>query len=263
MGIYCGIHLRRYVARTEAEAEAAGLGAISNAPPTISLWKHVKGAWAPIAGLIVIAVLQNIDIIAAKHRFGTAMASSYGATAVAAKVLIWVSIGASLYLVPEVSSRRAAGEDTRPILFRSLAIIVVCAIPVLLIFALVPHQLLTAAFGAKRATASSSLIVLGGAFTVLAATYLAIQYMLALKRTRFLILVGAVAIAEPILLLNASRQPTGFAAVVLGIQAVGAVVAFGLALRPDRHRGAPLSGGDRPEPDRIEREPAEPLAHAS
>ena len=26
-------------------------------------------AWAPIAGLIVIAVLQNIDIIAAKHRF--------------------------------------------------------------------------------------------------------------------------------------------------------------------------------------------------
>ena len=57
------------------------------------------------------------------------MASSYGATAVAAKVLIWVAIGAGFYLVPEVSRRRAAGEDTRPVLFRALAIIVVCAIP--------------------------------------------------------------------------------------------------------------------------------------
>ena len=37
----------------------------------IRLWAHVKTAWAPIAGLGVIAVLQNIDIIAAKHRFPT------------------------------------------------------------------------------------------------------------------------------------------------------------------------------------------------
>jgi O-antigen/teichoic acid export membrane protein len=259
MGVYCVICLRRHVAEIEGEA----LGAVTVAPAAMSLWVHVKRAWAPIAGLIVIAVLQNIDIIAAKHRFSTAMASSYGATAVAAKVLIWVAIGAGFYLVPEVSRRRAAGEDTRPILFRSLAIILACAIPCLLIFAVVPHQLLTAAFGAKRATASSSLLVLGAAFTVLAATYLAIQYMLALKRTRFLLLVGAVAIAEPILLLNAPREPTGFAAVVLGIQAVGALLAFGLALRPDRRTGLPPSGRDGPEPDRIEREPAEPLAHAS
>ena len=47
-----------------------------------------------------------------------------------------------------------------------------------------------AAFGAKRLEASSSLLVLGVAFTVLAATYLAIQYMLALKRTWFLIALG-------------------------------------------------------------------------
>ncbi len=71
----------------------------------------MKLAWAPIAGLIVIAVLQNIDLIAAKHRFSSQVASSYAATAVAAKVLIWVAMGAGFYLVPEVSRRRAAGED--------------------------------------------------------------------------------------------------------------------------------------------------------
>ena len=45
--------------------------------------------------------------------------------------------------------------------------------------------------------------------------------------------------AEPILLLQASRDPKGFATVVLAVQAVGAVLAFGLALRRDRHKAEP------------------------
>ncbi|MGI8414286.1 MAG: hypothetical protein ACR2LV_11230 [Solirubrobacteraceae bacterium] len=215
------------------------------ASTALGLWTHVKRAWAPIAGLIVIAVLQNIDIIAAKHRFDQKVDNSYAVAAVAAKVLIWVAMGAGFYLVPEVSRRRAAGEDTRVVLARALAIIVVCAIPCLLIFGLEPKLLLKLAFGAKRTSASASLLPLGAAFTVLAATYLAIQYMLALKRTWFLIAVAAVAVAEPIFLLQASSKPAGFAAVVLGVQAVGALLAFGLALRRD---SAPPAPAVSPEP---------------
>jgi hypothetical protein len=66
---------------------------------------------------------------------------------------------------------------------------------------------------------------------VLAATYLAIQYMLALKRFWFLIVLAAVAVAEPFLLLHASRKPAGFAAVVLAVQTAGALLAFVIALR--------------------------------
>jgi O-antigen/teichoic acid export membrane protein len=242
MGLYCAYRLRQHVRALEAEP----LGAVTTAPPAaISLWDHVKRAWAPIAGLIVIAVLQNIDIIAAKHRFSTSVASSYGAVAVAAKVLIWVAMGAGFYLVPEVSRRRAAGQDPRPILFRALGIVAVCAVPVLLIFAFESHLLIKLAFGASKTRAANSLIVLGLAFTVLACTYLAIQYMLAQRRTWFLIVLVAVAVAEPILLLNASHQPKSFAAVVLAIQAVGALLAFGFALRPDR--AAPVAPS-RPEP---------------
>jgi O-antigen/teichoic acid export membrane protein len=258
MGVYCWRMLTEYEQRfesapAEAEAEAkarepwmAPMGA--RAPRAVlGLWTHVKRAWAPIAGLIVIAVLQNIDIIAARHRFGGVkdLASSYAATAVAAKVLIWVAVGAGFYLVPEVSRRRAAGEDTRPVLMRALAIILVCAVPVLLIFAVAAEPLLRIAFGNNRLLASSSLLVLGIAFTVLATTYLAIQYMLALKRTWFLIVLGAVAVAEPILLLQASRKPEGFAAVVLAIQAIGAILAFGLAWRRD---SAPPRTAPSPEP---------------
>jgi uncharacterized membrane protein len=55
--------------------------------------------------------------------------------------------------------------------------------------------------------------------------------MLALKRTWFLIAIGAVAAVEPVVLLQASRNPAGFAGVVLAVQAVGALIAFALALR--------------------------------
>jgi len=254
MGVYCAVQLRRHaeqhgVVSTPALAHGAG---------TLGFWTHIKRAWAPIAGLVVIAVLQNIDIIAAKHRFnGTKdLASSYAATAVAAKVLIWVAIGAGFYLVPEVSRLRAEGKDTRPVLVRALAIIGVCAIPVLLIFAFAAEPLLRIAFGPDRLKASDSLFVLGVAFTVLATTYLAIQYMLALKRTKFLIVVGIVALAEPVLLLQASRKPAGFAAVVLAVQVVGAVLAFALALRRDSAPPAPSTSdarlsGDRGAPDRL------------
>ncbi|MBV8431897.1 MAG: hypothetical protein JO244_12070, partial [Solirubrobacterales bacterium] len=225
MSAYCLIQLRKY---------AAGYSAPAGAPlpaPRVSLWSHVRGAWAPMAGLAVIAVLQNIDIIAAKHRFDTRTATSYAAVAVAAKVLIWVAIGAGFYLVPEVSRRRAEGQDTRKVLMRTLGIVLVAALPCLLIYAFASHLLISAVFGAKKATASNSLLPLGAAFTVLACTYLAVQYMLALKRTWFLLPLGLIAVAEPILLLQAPRNPAGFAVVVLAIQTVAAIVAFAMALR--------------------------------
>ncbi len=243
MGVFCAIAVRRHVA-------ALGTDSPADAPPppaSLHLWTHVRRAWAPIAGLIVIAVLQNIDIIAAKHRFTKDLASSYAATAVAAKVVIWVAIGAGFYLVPEVSRRRAAGQDTRPVLARALGIILVCAVPCLLIFGFAPKLLLRLGFGDKLTSASDSLLPLGAAFTVLATTYLAIQYMLALRRFWFLIAVGAVAVAEPILLLQASRKPAGFATVVLAVQAVGALLAFAIALRRDR-TPAEATAAITPEP---------------
>ncbi len=232
MALYCDVALRRRVTSPAGDplAVAGGRNTGFDAPPARSLRDHIVGARIPIAGLTVVALLQNLDIIAGKHRFSTDVASSYSATAVAAKVLIWVAMGAGFYLVPETSRRHAEGEDTRPVLLRTLAIVLVCAVPVLLIFAVGGRQLLRAAFGAKHLLAVDALLPLGVAFTLLALTYLAIQYLLALRRTRFLIPLGAIAIAEPVLLLTvAPTSPNGFAAVVLAVQAAAAAVALALA----------------------------------
>ena len=115
-------------------------------------------------------------------------------------------------------------------LLRSLGIVLVCAAPCMLIYAFGAHPLLAAVFGKNKAIASSSLLPLGAAFTVLAGTYLAVQYMLALKRVWFLPAVGLVAAIEPILLLQAPKHPASFATVVLLVQLIGAALAYVLAL---------------------------------
>jgi O-antigen/teichoic acid export membrane protein len=225
-GLWCGLRLRSHLAGPEPSHKIA---------PALRLRDHVARAWAPIAGLVVIAVLQNIDVIAAVHRFSTDVASSYGATGVAAKVMIWIAMGAGFYLVPESSRRHAEGEDTRPVLARSIGIVVVAALPALLVFALFPRQLLQAVFGADRLDAVDALLPLSIAFTLLAVTYLAVQYLLALRQVLFLVPLALVALSEPVLLIAvAPNDPDGFAAVVLGVQAVAAALALAMAFRTPR-----------------------------
>ena len=220
---------------------------LSNAKTGVfDLGRHVWSAAVPITALAIITLLQNIDLITAKHRFSDRVASSYAVAAVAAKVLIWVAMGASFYIVPETSRLRSLGRDPRPVLLKSLGIVLLCAIPCMLIYAFGAHPLLSAVFGKNKAIASDSLLPLGAAFTVLAATYLAVQYMLALKRVWFLPAIGVVAALEPVLLVHASRHPASFAAVVLLVQLIGAAVAYIAAFARRTALAAPVDGETGP-----------------
>jgi O-antigen/teichoic acid export membrane protein len=226
MTAYCASRLYRQLAgpsHRRWRVRGAATGALG-------FGRHVWAAIIPITALGIIQLLQNVDLITAKHQFSDRVATSYAVAAVAAKVLIWVAMGASFYLVPETSRRHSAGQDTRGVLARALGIVGVCAIPCLLIYAFAAHPLLAAVFGKDKAIASDALLPLGAAFTVLAATYLAVQYMLALKRVWFLAGIALVAVIEPILLLHAPKHPASFAAVVLIVQIIGAAIAYGIAL---------------------------------
>ena len=188
--------------------------------------------WAPMVGLTLIATLQNIDVIIVKHQIGGDAAGSYAAAGVAAKAVIWVAIGVGFHLVPDTASRLKEGRETRPALTRSLAIVGALAIPALLIFAAVPHLLLQAAFGEDLTQADGALLTLGIAMSMLALSYLCVQYMLALGRRAFLIPLAICTIAEPILLLASGvDELESFALLVLAVQ-TAVIVSMGyFALR--------------------------------
>ena len=213
------IVLRRKVAGVASDAEPRSMRSL------------LVGGWAPIVGLIFLAALQNVDVIIAKHEMSDDDAGAYAAAVVAAKLVVWVAIGVGLYLLPEATRRAAAGLDPRPVFLRTLAMLGLVAVPALLIFALVPSLLLRLAFGPEYETAADALVVLGAAMTLLAVAYLAVQYMLALRQTAFLWILGVVAIAEPFLLTAGDFGILSFASVVFGLQAVAAAGALTLGLR--------------------------------
>jgi O-antigen/teichoic acid export membrane protein len=202
--------------------------------PVRTLRSLIDDGWVPIVGLLLLASLQNIDVIVAKHKLDGDAAGSYAAAAVAAKAVVWVAIGIGLHLLPEATRRAASGRDPRPVLMRALAILAIVAAPALLIFATVPKLLLRVAFGPDLTDASGALLLLGGAMTLLAVAYLTVQYMVALRATHFLWVLGVVAVAEPFLLTAAGHSIVGFAAIVFGVQCVAASAVLALGLRAQR-----------------------------
>jgi O-antigen/teichoic acid export membrane protein len=194
--------------------------------------------WIPIVGLLLLAALQNVDVIVGRHQFSGDSSGSYAAAAVAAKSVVWVAIGVGLQLLPEATRRAAAGLDPRPALLRALAVLAAIATPALLIFAAVPHLLMKVAFGPDLTLASDALPVLGVAMTLLAVAYLTVQYMVALGELKFVWVLGVVAIVEPFLLSAGDFTLLSFATVVLGLQLVAASAVLALGLRVARPRSA-------------------------
>jgi glycosyltransferase involved in cell wall biosynthesis/O-antigen/teichoic acid export membrane protein len=208
--------------------EVAGGGA---ARPLLGL---VGDNWIPIVGLLLLASLQNVDVIVGRHQFSGDSSGSYAAAAVAAKAVVWVAIGVGLQLLPEATRRAAAGLDPRPALLRALAVLAAVAAPALLIFALFPHFLMRVAFGPDLTLAADALPVLGVAMTLLAVAYLTVQYMVALGELKFVWVLGVVAIIEPFLLSAGDLTLLSFATVVLGLQLVAASAVLALGLRTRR-----------------------------
>jgi O-antigen/teichoic acid export membrane protein len=211
------------------------LGPPARGEPVHRLREMVGGAWPAVIGLVLIAVLQNVDVIMVKRQIGGDAAGAYAAAAVAAKAVVWVAIGIGLYLLPEATRAARAGEDPRRALKRALALVGAVAVPMLIVYALVPGTVLRLAFGPETVRAQDALLVLGVAMTLLAVGYLAVQYMLALGRVAFLPALAVVAALEIALLGDlGTRSLAGFATVVLALQAAAAASVLLIGLVPRR-----------------------------
>jgi O-antigen/teichoic acid export membrane protein len=184
-----------------------------------------RDAALPIAVLTVVAALQNVDVIMAKHALSDSVAGVYAATTVAAKAVVWIAVGLGFWVLPEATRRAAAGADPRAVLARGLGVIAVIAACALTVFATVPSLLLRTAFGAEYETGETVLLALGAAYALLAAAYIGVQFLLGLRHRWFAAALALVAVAEPILLAGA-HDLESFASVVLLVQALAACVAL-------------------------------------
>jgi glycosyltransferase involved in cell wall biosynthesis/O-antigen/teichoic acid export membrane protein len=191
----------------------------------------LRRAWVPLLAFALIAALQNIDVVFVKREASDEAAGSYVAASVAAKAVIWVAIGLGLYLLPEAVRRTRAGLDARPVLARTLVLIASVALPMTLVYSLAGHQILSAVFGEDLTEAADALPLLGLAMSLLAWAYLSVQYLLALGRASFVILLAIAPPVELALLVLVGAQLTEVASVLAALQLVLAPAVFWLVLR--------------------------------
>ena len=201
-------------------------------------------SWAPLLALAGVAVVQNVDVIVVKHRFSEETASDWTAAAVAGKGVMWVAIGLGFWLVPEAAKRVHSGTNPRRALERATAGVLLIGVPALIVYAVAGELLLDVVF--KLDGAAGALPWLGLAFTFLACTYLAIQYLLALHHWTFLVPLGIAAVVQPVLLAVVGGGTTQIAIALCAVQAVLAALVVTLALRTRE-----LPPGERFDDDEI------------
>ncbi|HYM56407.1 MAG TPA: hypothetical protein VES79_00445 [Solirubrobacteraceae bacterium] len=190
-------------------------------------------ARVPVVGLTLLFALQEGHIIVVKHEAPSDAAGSYAVSAVAAKAIIWVAIGLGLYLLPEAARRANEGVDARPILSRTLGLIVLCGVPALLIFVFGGEPLLAAVFGHDLTESAEALPWLGPAMALLASTYLSVQYLLALGRPTFVWLLAGAALTEVVLLarIGADLERVAFSLFAVQLACAAAVVSLAYRTR--------------------------------
>jgi O-antigen/teichoic acid export membrane protein len=192
----------------------------------------LAGAWVPVLGLTLLLALQELHVIIVKHQAANDdAAGSYAVAAVAGKAIMWIAIGLGLYLLPEASRRAKIGEDARPILLRTLGLIVAMAIPAVLIYSVAGEPLLRIVFGEDLTESSDALPFLGLAMSLLACSYLSVQYLLAMGKASFLVVLAGGLVAEVPVLLSLGDNLTAIAIALLAIQAVCAATILTMAMR--------------------------------
>src|SRR4051794_30915096 len=158
----------------------------------------VRRAWVPICALGLISWLQDGNVIVVKHLASDHDAGAWVAAAVAAKAIMWIAIGLAAYLVPEVARRAGSGFDARPILLKGMGLIAVLAVPMVLLYAVAAKLILEKALHVHGG--EGALPFFGLAMSMLALTYLSTQYLLALHRSRFLVVLAVGGLAQPLIL---------------------------------------------------------------
>ena len=205
----------------------------------------VGRAALPVVALGLVAWLQDGQVIIVKHIASDDAAGDYAAAAVAGKAIMWVAIGLSLYLVPEAARRTHLGQSATDVLARTLGIIAAIAAPMVIVYAIAGEPILRIAF--KLSGASDALPWLGLAMSLLALTYLAVQYQLALHKAGFVIVLVVAAIVQPIAMIAVGGEELkSVALVLLAVNSVLAIATIALAFRAVGGREIPDESATSP-----------------
>jgi O-antigen/teichoic acid export membrane protein len=197
--------LSAVVSMVAAAAVAGSLAAVALAvaapAPRPEDWRAFARSLAPMAvGLTGLAVLTNVDVIAAKLALGGNAAGEFGAVAVLAKAVIAVPQALAVILLPRVSARAAAGRETGSLLALGVGATLLVGGAVSLLCIPFAEPLVRLAFGEDYVGGADLLSPFAAASTLLGALLILVNHHAGRGEYPFVWALGAVAVVELVLL---------------------------------------------------------------
>jgi hypothetical protein len=152
----------------------------------------------------------------------SAGAGVYSVAAVAARGILWFGVGLGLFLLPEAARRARHGTDARGVLMQMIGLVCLLAVPLIIVYLVAGMSLLDLISDTRvqLAGAGAALPLLSLGMTLLAISYLVLQYLLALRRRTFVFPLLLAALAELGGVWAAGRSFEHVAVAILLVQAL-------------------------------------------
>ena len=193
--------------------------------PDRDTWRDFLSAVPAAAiGLTGIAVLTNVDVIAAKLSIGGEQAGIFGAASVVSKALLVIPQALTIVLLPRVAEREARGERTGSLLAAGILAMAAAGVLAMLLAIPLAEPVMQIAFGSAYTSGATLLIPFLGATTLLGALLILVNHHVARSDHRFVWAVGGLAILQIVLLIFFSTSSQAIIAIDAIVGGVGLVV---------------------------------------
>ena len=148
--------------------------------------EYPRDAWPTLLTYACVVLLLNVDVMLARHYLPATGAAHYAIAALLGKIAYYLPGFVVTVMVPKVASARALGRSTRRLLTAALLATLAASGVVVLVYTLLPQQVISILFGARYASAETATLVLfySVAMLILSVLYLEVHYLLASRLTR-------------------------------------------------------------------------------
>ncbi len=138
----------------------------------------VADVFTALASLLLLALLQNLDVIILGSRSHGHHSGAYAAISVPAKALVFVALVLVNYLLPEATIRHQAGSHALKQLAQTFAVLAIPCLVLLGMAVVAPHTVLRLVFGRHLTAASHAFSTIVLAMILMSVTVVLAIYLL-------------------------------------------------------------------------------------
>ena len=148
---------------------------------------QIYGYFLPVAAMLLcLMMLTNVDIVLVKHFYSPSQAGNYAAASILAKIIFYLPGAIGMVMFPKTSELHALGEESMPVLKKSLLYAAILCGGTLVLYLTIPSFLVNVLFGKQYSSIIPLMGIFGLAMFFFSLANILFLYQLSLHRLKFL-----------------------------------------------------------------------------